>query len=1504
MKRLGLRGLYLALSVLFVLSSLAFARTSDNGQNQRYNDNQTVKVGEEQLRTMYTLPDQMETEGKILYRFKKSDRSMEFSPAQVAWMTHVRQAMNSKEDPVPTTLDFGWENTLQVPGGGDIFDMYHNPFDSAAMFDEYTLVDLNGNGNDWFAFDLYDDLYGPQYTYLNAIIAPTPGPNGDFNENAGLGHPDPISPGPKDYAAEIKFGVPEVDSTGTPYRVASAMLDLWLENDDYDGDGDNALDDYLIMEIAEPAKWHIANGEWAMTSNQYSVPGYGNEWREDLRTPVIDLSGASGAVTLTFDHMYDMESAYWDGGTIWARADESSEWEVVTPAGGYTSDGGLYSWFYHGIASSAHHGEYGDGVNEIPGFTGHLGSYETVTVDLSAYAGSSVQIRWAFASDLYYSAEAGNDVETLGWFVDNIEVSDGSGTIFSNDGSSVGEMEAVRLGPGETGPWQAAASWYDTEGGQSLSPSIDLTQNIIGAPGDSLGLRFRAIFDGNDDGASAFWGFEISEVLVQAYTRLARDLSVTFADFGADSVLTTGGFVTTGTEYDIRARVSNAGLSDFAVYDVHAVVENANGDEVYHRNIYTYRAGQGTQGDSLYAYPDYQDIMDGNGFYDFPNWTPQFEGDYTLKVYTKLFTPDDNTANDTLVHHFHAYTAEPAFFADFNDPTTPTSLLNNGWSFETVHGTNSLEVADYFGNGDTEIWWTSFSGAVAADNNHETLISPMIDCSGGSDYGLRFEQHLFAAGHPAWILNIKVSNDGTNWTTVKSSNGASPYGARHGIFLLDISEVADGQSTVQVALEFVFEDTLAEVNPYGYSTIDDISVYAGADISAADVVANVAAESGDMQATITWDGVDGDNMYYGVYRADTSDIASAAMVGNVTETMYIDEGLTNGETYYYWVTAVDHNLNESTFQGEPASVTPADVDAPSTIEDLAVTNISPTKVMLSWTSPMETMPEEGSYYEIKYAHSPIVDGASGEHMTGWMDAEMVADVPAFEETDAAQSVTIGGLTPEIDTYFAIKTTDESGNVSALSNVVNNDDEAPARVSDLQVKAFDDASITFEWTAPGDDGNTGMATEYDFRVAYGADLTDWETAVPLTGEPMPEDAGTNQVFVASEDVYPNFALAFAVVAIDNNGNASAMSNVVKWRPNGVVPPTINMVEDVPEDQGHQVRVDWTPSENEGDEGNLDVTAYSIWRMVEDKSDEAGENSKTVAGYLELFNAAPEATSGERYKVLNPDNTMNSMWDFVATVPAHHGDAYSAVAPTLYDSTMTDGMHESTFMVSAHSELGYTANSAPMSGYSVDNLAPGVVQNISGSIQMVEEAAAVVLSWDENADEYLDKDLAEYTIYRSDTEDMNTLQPVGSVTEATFTDASVETEKQYYYAVTASDFAGNESEFSDLTMVNVVVGIAGESQLPEDFMLSQNYPNPFNPSTRIQFALPEAAQVTLTVYNMAGQKVVDLVNTHMNAGYHTVEWNGRDQYGNSLSSGIYIYRLRAGDYQQTMKMAYTK
>lgn len=93
-------------------------------------------------------------------------------------------------------------------------------------------------------------------------------------------------------------------------------------------------------------------------------------------------------------------------------------------------------------------------------------------------------------------------------------------------------------------------------------------------------------------------------------------------------------------------------------------------------------------------------------------------------------------------------------------------------------------------------------------------------------------------------------------------------------------------------------------------------------------------------------------------------------------------------------------------------------------------------------------------------------------------------------------------------------------------------------------------------------------------------------------------------------------------------------------------------------------------------------------------------------------------------------------------------------------------------------------------------------------------------------------------------------------------------------------------------------------PKDYKLSQNYPNPFNPNTQINFELPLAKDVTLTIYDMLGREVITLVNEHKTAGKYTVNWDGKNKFGNNASAGVYIYQLKAGHIVKNKTMTLLK
>ena len=97
---------------------------------------------------------------------------------------------------------------------------------------------------------------------------------------------------------------------------------------------------------------------------------------------------------------------------------------------------------------------------------------------------------------------------------------------------------------------------------------------------------------------------------------------------------------------------------------------------------------------------------------------------------------------------------------------------------------------------------------------------------------------------------------------------------------------------------------------------------------------------------------------------------------------------------------------------------------------------------------------------------------------------------------------------------------------------------------------------------------------------------------------------------------------------------------------------------------------------------------------------------------------------------------------------------------------------------------------------------------------------------------------------------------------------------------------------------------KKSIPVEFALSQNYPNPFNPETQIGYALPTDSYVKLSIYNVLGQKVKTLVDEKKSAGYHSTHWDGKDDKGDDVSSGIYFYKLQTDKFDQVKKMLMMK
>jgi hypothetical protein len=345
--------------------------------------------------------------------------------------------------------------------------------------------------------------------------------------------------------------------------------------------------------------------------------------------------------------------------------------------------------------------------------------------------------------------------------------------------------------------------------------------------------------------------------------------------------------------------------------------------------------------------------------------------------------------------------------------------------------------------------------------------------------------------------------------------------------------------------------------------------------------------------------------------------------------------------------------------------------------------------------------------------------------------------------------------------------------------------------------------------------------------------------------------------------------------------------------------VDSIIDVPDDQGGRVRLYLSRSAYDFADATDLIVSYTVWRRIEDKAALAdlsavGWGEGCLQPEAELLSAFPTRKMGDRLFVesdrkLQTAGFPSGTWEAVGSFNAVQQDRYLFTADTYADSSAT--IPYTAFCVTAHSEDPLTWWVSPVdSGYSVDNIAPGVPLGLSAAYNT---GNGNQLAWDPAPE----PDFQYYRIYRGSDIDFEP-SPENLVHETAVPEWA---DPEYdgwdvYYKVTALDHAGNESQAASPSTVT------GDDTptAPKSLALYQNVPNPFNPTTTIRFDLPHAVHVKLHVYNLKGELVATLADQHMTEGRQEIAWTAQSDKGRAVSSGIYFYRLLAGDFVETRKM----
>lgn len=221
-----------------------------------------------------------------------------------------------------------------------------------------------------------------------------------------------------------------------------------------------------------------------------------------------------------------------------------------------------------------------------------------------------------------------------------------------------------------------------------------------------------------------------------------------------------------------------------------------------------------------------------------------------------------------------------------------------------------------------------------------------------------------------------------------------------------------------------------------------------------------------------------------------------------------------------------------------------DTTAPSAVSNLTLSAATTSTLTLTWTAPGDDgVVGTAASYDIRYSTSPIVTAAD------FTAASLVSGEPTPAVAGTSQSMIVTGLTTNTTYYFAMKTQDEVPNISIISNVasiataMHPDIIAPATITTLALSGATTSSIVLTWTAPGDDGASGVASSYDIRYSTSPIISaaDFTAATQVSGEPAPAVAGTSQSKTVT-GLTANTTYYFVIKTQDEAPNISAISNV--------------------------------------------------------------------------------------------------------------------------------------------------------------------------------------------------------------------------------------------------------------------------------------------------------------------------------------------------------------------------
>jgi hypothetical protein len=331
--------------------------------------------------------------------------------------------------------------------------------------------------------------------------------------------------------------------------------------------------------------------------------------------------------------------------------------------------------------------------------------------------------------------------------------------------------------------------------------------------------------------------------------------------------------------------------------------------------------------------------------------------------------------------------------------------------------------------------------------------------------------------------------------------------------------------------------------------------------------------------------------------------------------------------------------------------------------------------------------------------------------------------------------------------------------------------------------------------------------------------------------------------------------------------------------GAPAPRIAAVRDVPFDQGGHIKLSWNPSYLDAGPG-YEISKYSVWRSVPPTAAQAALAAGAKMMATGDAGAAEIAAAGGRILRTSVLAGNTIYWEQVGEQPALAQPGYSFLVPTTSDS-IGAGNPRTLVQVIAHSGSSIAFYTSPAdSGYSVDNLPPVVPAPFTGQYG----GGIARLHWDRNAE----ADLAGYRLYRGTSTGFT---PAGGNLVAALPDTgyAYAAGAPYYYKLTAVDSHGNESPAAALLPAGTLD--ADMTAPPAALSLALASASPSASGASLRFELPRASHVKLALYDVSGRAVRVVSEADLGPGRYLREWDGRDEAGGQVGSGLYFARLEA-------------